>query len=341
MPFARMLVLVAATGAALASAPGVALAGPGVPGPASKPAAGALGRDWTAHPAIVDVTPPSRHVFALSDMHGHYGHTVDLLHGNGLIAGKPASLGQVQWTGGKATLVVVGDLIDKDRKSVETLDLVRALQKSAAASGGHVVVVMGNHEAEFLANPENGKASRTGRWEGMSTELRAMRVNPADVARGTDAGGRGAWLRSLPLGARVGDYFFAHSGDTGGKTIPQLERGIQRSLDTHGFAGKAAVGASSILEADEWYGRSAHDATARDNAKKLGVEHIVFGHDPSGLAHVPNTVEAKRIVATKDRTLVKIDTGMAYGHKGRLLHLDLEADTATSLGRKGGAKPIY
>ena len=302
----------------------------------------ALDRNWSAHPAVVSVTPKTRDVFAISDMHGHYGHTVDLLRGNGLIAARPATPSAVQWTGGKATLVVVGDMIDKDSKSVQTLDLVRALQKNARAAGGDVVVLMGNHEAEFLANPENAKATRTGAWEGMSTELHAMHVDPHDVANGTDAAGRGAWLRNLPLGAKVGDsYFFTHSGDTGGKTVPELEASVRDSLRARGFAGKAAIGPHSVLEADDWYGRSAGVPVAKENAKKLGVDHIVFGHDPNGLSKVGQTIEAKRIVATKNGTLVKIDTGMAYGHKGRLLHIDLKTDAASSLGRHGGEKKVY
>jgi hypothetical protein len=36
--------------------------------------------------------------------------------------------------------------------------LVRALQASAAAKGGLVIVTMGNHEAEFLADP-HGKST--------------------------------------------------------------------------------------------------------------------------------------------------------------------------------------
>jgi hypothetical protein len=50
-------------------------------------------------------------------------------------------------------LVVTGDLIDKWSGSLEVIALLRRLQSDAADQGGRVIITMGNHEAEFLANP--------------------------------------------------------------------------------------------------------------------------------------------------------------------------------------------
>ncbi len=51
-----------------------------------------------------------------------------------------------------------GDLIDKGPHPVDVLRLLAALRASAHRAGGQVVITMGNHEAEFLAGPNEVKA---------------------------------------------------------------------------------------------------------------------------------------------------------------------------------------
>ena len=91
---------------------------------------------------------------------------------------------------------------------MKVVELFQALQKAAEADGGRVVVTMGNHEAEFLNDPTSEKTAD------FAADLKAKGVKPEDVAAGTDAFGVGEWLRSLPMAARVNDWFFAHAGDT-------------------------------------------------------------------------------------------------------------------------------
>ena len=54
---------------------------------------------------------------------------------------------------GRRVLVVVADVIDKGDQSLASIDLLTALEAEALAAGGRVVVILGNHEAEFLADP--------------------------------------------------------------------------------------------------------------------------------------------------------------------------------------------
>ena len=53
---------------------------------------------------------------------------------------------QNHWAGGKVTFVQTGDLIDRGPKPREVMDLMMALEKEAAKSGGRVVSLLGNHE---------------------------------------------------------------------------------------------------------------------------------------------------------------------------------------------------
>src|SRR5690349_18158904 len=69
-------------------------------------------RDWNAYPAVVQVAGVSE-LWVTSDVHGDYKTFTTLLAGAKIIAPAPTSPAAVQWTGGTATLVIVGDLIDK------------------------------------------------------------------------------------------------------------------------------------------------------------------------------------------------------------------------------------
>ena len=106
---------------------------------------------------------------------------------------------------------------------------------------------MGNHEAEFLADPENSRASKA---DGIDEEIKSLGLRPYDVASRADP--RGRFLHDLPFAARIGGWFFLHSGDSGGRTLPELASVIRTSLDTQGYSSIQIVGPDSILESIGW-----------------------------------------------------------------------------------------
>jgi hypothetical protein len=295
--------------------------------------AGPVFRDWTAHPAIVEFDDADE-IFALSDPHGGLDALVMLLTANHII-------GQTgEWTAGKATLVVAGDLIDKGPDSLGVIDLLRTLERGAKARGGRVVVTMGNHEAEFFVDPNNKKAMSTGEDAyGIDNQLAAKSIKPGDLAAGTDSAGRGRWLIDLPFGVRIKKWFFAHGGNTGGDSIPVLAKRLQKAFETKGFAAKDITGDDSILESQIWYGDPDSDVGSR-YAQALGVKHIVFGHDPNAF-HVRGQIRA-----SKDGSLIRIDVDMGLHKKGSnigglLLHITTKGkDTAEVLDAKGHAEPL-
>jgi hypothetical protein len=248
-------------------------------------------RDFTVSPAVVD-QPSFTRLFAISDVHGGYDRLVVLLLANGLIASPPVSPSACSWSADDATLVVIGDLIDKGAQSVEVVDCFRALEQSAARAGGQVIVTLGNHEAEFLADPYNSKA------DPFDSELSAEGLDPCVVATSDP---RGRWLRTRPLAARIGDWFFSHAGQTAGRDVAGLERALEAGL-AGGFADSEIIGADSILEARDWW--DAPSGVAQTNADALGVAHLVFGHTPDALG-------PPGAIATSSDLLFRIDVGMS------------------------------
>jgi hypothetical protein len=212
---------------------------------AAAPASAAVGvvRDWKLHPAIV-VTAMPKDLYALGDIHGDYDRMVELLATAKLIAPNPARPEAVQWTGGPAVLVITGDMIDRYNHSVPVLALLRALQPAAQKAGGLVIVTLGNHEAEFLASGGDEKKKAE-----FGAELTLAGISPVDVANGRDAAGLGAWMRNLPAGARVGDWFFCHAGNTQGHTIEQIDDEVQSQVSKGGFDVPVLMDPDSMLEA--------------------------------------------------------------------------------------------
>jgi len=81
-------------------------------------------------------------VVAIADLHGDYDRFVFIL-----AHPQVALIDQdLHWAGGKAHLVQLGDVMDRGPRAREILDLLMRLEKEAAAAGGMVHMLLGNHE---------------------------------------------------------------------------------------------------------------------------------------------------------------------------------------------------
>ena len=281
---------------------------------------------------------------------------VELLAGTHLIAPNPATPEAVRWTGGNGVLVCTGDMIDKYNQGLRVIALLRALEPLATQAGGRLIITMGNHEAEFLA--DSGGDKKGAEFE---TELEAAGISPGEVAAGKDSGGIGAWLRNLPVAAKVGDWFFCHAGNTGGLSTAQLESQIETQVKEHGFDCPILSDSNSLLEARmhprpwwDWNGRApaivdqqpsetkkaADDqggARLRSHIEALGAHHLVFGHQPGKIKFSDGSVrEAGAMYEKFDGLVFLIDTGMSRGvasGRGALLRI--------SNGSAHGAAAVY
>ncbi|HEX6642801.1 MAG TPA: metallophosphoesterase, partial [Thermoanaerobaculia bacterium] len=231
------------------------------------------------------------------------------------------------WSGGLSMLVVTGDMVDKWKHSLKVIALMRALTASAGTQGGRVVISVGNHETEFLADPTGSKTKE------FADELTAAKIDPASVANGTDADGIGKFLLCLPFATRVNGWFFSHAGSTKGRTLTQLVNDLQQGIDTDGYATKVLLGNKGLVEArmkPPWWENTGDtpiqsEARLLSYADALGVQHIVFGHQPGTYTFNDGTTRKKGTLFTKFNGLVfLIDMGMSRGvdySKGGLLRI--------------------
>src|SRR5262249_50901857 len=163
-------------------------------------------------------------VFAIGDVHGDRKRLVKVLRSAKLVPALPSAPDQVKWGGGKSVLVMVGDLIDKGHKSLQVIALLRTLQSDAASHGGQVIILMGNHEAEFLANPAGKKTKK------FRKELETAGKHPTKVAN--CKGDLGEFFCNLPIAVRVNDWFFSHGGNTKNRTIAELSAAIEDGVNS-------------------------------------------------------------------------------------------------------------
>jgi hypothetical protein len=309
--FAREL----ARGASLYLAGGLILGLAAVASSANAPA-----RDANRENAgTVEIANPEQFdaIYAISDAHGMFAEATALLAAAGL-----TSQNGETWAGGRSLLVVVGDSIDKGPRSLDLIDLWLRLQAQAPAQGGRVLHLLGNHEAEFLADPQGDYKANA-----FVSELAARGLSVAGVSTMQTA--RGAFLLSQPLAAKVGKWLFAHAGLFAQSSWAQVAADAARILRAGEYGNPLLADGQSLLEAREWLRSSAgiDDAIARlDSA---GLAGCVFGHQPKAFGAVG------QIASARNGRLIKIDTGMAPdagSHSGQILKIANPAELARPSG---------
>ena len=145
-------------------------------------------------------------VVAIGDVHGAYEGLVELLRGMELIDD------ELEWSGGEAHLVSLGDLLDRGDYGRQVMDLLMRLQDEAAAAGGAVHVVHGNHEVMNLTG--DLRYVSEGDFAQFGDERRGE--FPPGFFQRRDAfapqGRYGQWLLELPVMVVVNDSLFLHGG---------------------------------------------------------------------------------------------------------------------------------
>ncbi|MEO6788069.1 MAG: metallophosphoesterase [Chthoniobacteraceae bacterium] len=239
-------------------------------------------------------------VLAMSDAHGEYDHLTRLLNAAGVTDGSN------DWAAGKTLFIVTGDSIDKGPDSTKILALWIKLMPQAATKGGQLVVLLGNHEAEFLADPQNKKSAI------FRAELSKAGIPVQDVADGKDSAGLGELMLGMPLAARAGKFLFCHAGwfpaDTSWEDFVHKAKA---TLGARKYGDDFITGPHSILEEKDekegvkWYDDKAAVRSLEDRLAALNLYGVVFGHQPEAFGF-------KGTLGGVDHLhIIKIDSGMA------------------------------
>jgi Calcineurin-like phosphoesterase len=258
-------------------------------------------------------------LWAVSDVHGHREELEKLLVASRLAVRSGQGL---TWNGAsrRQLLVVAGDLIDGGPDSVGVALLLERLQREAAAASSRIVVLLGNHEAAFLARPTSATPELMASAARHALELGApQRVTPEQL----EATAFGVFLRGLPVAAFIGSWLFAHAGYIDaedderalrayfgrlGDTVARRDRGAFATL----------LDPRSIVAYHRWWLSERHLAKMKRRLHTLGLNGLVFGHDPEALG------AARTIAMNRDGWLMKLDTGLKSGRSaGMLLRCEL------------------
>ena len=79
-------------------------------------------------------------IIGIADIHGNLDGFTRLLQQTGLVGE------ELEWTGGRATLVQTGDYTDRGPEVRRVMDLLMSLEERASKGGGEAIILMGNHE---------------------------------------------------------------------------------------------------------------------------------------------------------------------------------------------------
>jgi len=150
----------------------------------------------------------------MGDLHSDIGSTRAAFQ----LAG--ATNGNDEWIGGDLTVVQLGDIIGRSDDEREVLDFIFDVRKKAAAGGGNVRVLLGNHEVmggrvDFQAVGPNPFPAYEG-MVGLDLEDPRLRILPVDERpRGAALMAGGFYARKpaeLPTVLKVGDTVYVHGG---------------------------------------------------------------------------------------------------------------------------------
>lgn len=277
-----------------------------------------------AAPPLASPAAP-RPLVALADMHGSLDVALESLRLAGVVDSSR------HWCGGATVLVQTGDLVDRGADSVGTVKLFLRLKAEAEAAGGHVHLLIGNHEAWALSGVADYVAS---------SELRRV-------------GGRRGWAALFGPAGKLGRSIQAHheaavvAGEGRCRTL-FVHAGLPASLIPPGGSGSAVSLANARLAT----------ALAEHHGPNLEASDPgLFGANGPFWTRVPSTGSTRAACAHVDAALSATGAArMVVGHTvqekgartrcgGRLVLLDTGASyydrpTAWGCSEESGAAVV-
>ncbi len=277
--------------------------------------------------------PAPARLVAVGDLHGDLEATRRVLRLAGAIDERDA------WIGGDLVLVQTGDQLDRGDDELEILDLLDRLAKEAAAAGGAVNVLNGNHElmnvrgdvryvtldgfADFLDEPVPGLAGAQPATVVAAVLARIKAFKPG--------GPQARRLATRNVVAVVGSTVFVHGG-----VLPKVaEYGVERlnQESREWLRGQRRCPPEPLLDAEgPVWSRHYSEDTGEDDCRllaetleQLGSSRMVVGH----------TEQKDGITSGCDGRVWRIDVGMSRHYGGTPAALEIVGDQVRVLRTEG------
>jgi hypothetical protein len=292
-------------------------------------------------------------VVAFADVHGAYNELTQLLREAGVVN---ADLG---WAAGKTHVVSLGDLLDRGDDSRKVMDLLMRLQREAAAAGGQLHVVLGNHEAmnvlgdlryvtpgEYAAytdiEPVEIRNKARAAWlqtNGAESSVEFDRRFPPGYfghrAALGPTGKYGKWLLGLPAAIVINDSLFMHGGPSAllnGLTVDALNLRYRTALTDYLGALAELRNAGLVFEGDA-YDQRADLAAQRLAASAAPTAAGAGATADTNPAQAPLVAAVQKFRSADDQALLSPD-GPNWYRGAAMCNEAAEADTLHPLLRQ-------
>ncbi|XP_007033730.2 PREDICTED: shewanella-like protein phosphatase 2 [Theobroma cacao] len=294
----------------------------------------------TPQKALQTHIPSPDRLVAIGDLHGDLEKSKQAFRLAGLIDGSD------RWSGGSATVVQIGDVLDRGGEELKILYFLDKLKREAVKSGGQLITLNGNHEimnveGDFRYVTEKGleEFNVWAYWYGVGNKMKSLchgLEKPKDPFHGIPLSFRGvaerfyhsirARIAALrpdgPIARRfladnltvlvVGESVFVH----GGLLEKHVDYGLERINEEvrdwiNGLMGRRAPGYCKGRNAVVWL-RKFSDELAKNCDCSL-LEHVLATIPGAKRMIMGHTIQEIGINGACDNRAIRIDVGMSKG----------------------------
>jgi len=251
---------------------------------------------------------------AIGDLHGDMDATRRALRLAGAIDESDV------WIGGDLQIVQTGDILDRGDDEQEILDLFAKLTTAAAAAGGAIIQLQGNHEL-MNAMGDFRYVTRGGFVDFVEGDVPEPLTAEARARAFFPGGHYARKLAAHDMVAVVGDSVFVHGG-----VLPRFTKSLEKSnRDARCYLlGALEEPPQAVLDPEGplWTREFSNDDTDCERLSQtldaLGVKRMVVGHTP----------QLGGITSACDERVWRIDTGMASYYQGPTEVLEIDKGAA-------------
>ncbi len=254
-------------------------------------------------------------LFVVGDVHGQYDTLIALFRNAGLIDDDD------RWTGGPKWVVLLGDLFDRGADVHKTLWFLYELEREAARHGGHLQILLGNHEIMAMTDDPRYVSPK----EMLVAQNHGVAYWQLFDPRSSILG---KWLASKPALIRIDRVLLAHGGvgpEYMGYSIPEFDDSL------------------ALFMSEQWFSRMADTAAAYTPLDSVTLfRRLDFFFDENSVFWYRGYVYSDTLGPVLDQVLERYDSDIhVIGHTavdsiqqlydGSLIAVDLENEATEML----------